>query len=156
MRNGHKVAACLYAQRESPVPGLSRVEHTRKNTQGLCPNPSFLLTPSPWTNPSCCNTTLRSVLLFIVGGGVLVAQSCLTLRPHGLQPTRLLCPGDFPGKDPGVGCHFLLQDTHWWGDPKEVGGGNPSTRRHGANRAGQSSSSPEAPNPLGAVVIVSL
>ena len=28
-------------------------------------------------------------------------------RPHGLQPTRLLCPWDFPGKDAGVGCHFL-------------------------------------------------
>ena len=23
--------------------------------------------------------------------------------------TRLLCPWDFPGKNPGVGCHFLLQ-----------------------------------------------
>ena len=30
-------------------------------------------------------------------------------RPHGLQPTRLLCPWDFPGKNPGVGCHFLHQ-----------------------------------------------
>ena len=40
---------------------------------------------------------------------VLVVQLCLTLRPHGLQPTRLLCPWDFPGKDTGVGCHFLLQ-----------------------------------------------
>ena len=29
--------------------------------------------------------------------------------PTGMQPTRLLCPGDFPGKDTGVGCHFLLQ-----------------------------------------------
>ena len=26
-----------------------------------------------------------------------------------LQPTRLLCPWDFPGKDTGVGCYFLLQ-----------------------------------------------
>ena len=40
---------------------------------------------------------------------MLVAQSCLTLRPHGLQPTRLLCPWDFAGKDAGVGCHFFLQ-----------------------------------------------
>ena len=32
-----------------------------------------------------------------------------SLQPHGLQPTRLLCPWDFPGKDTGVGCHFLLQ-----------------------------------------------
>ena len=30
-------------------------------------------------------------------------------RPHGLQPTRLLRPWDFPGKSTGVGCHCLLQ-----------------------------------------------
>ena len=29
---------------------------------------------------------------------------------HGLLPTRLLCLWDFPGKDTGVGCHFLLQE----------------------------------------------
>ena len=29
-------------------------------------------------------------------------------RPHGLQPTRLLHPWDFPGKSTGVGCHCLL------------------------------------------------
>ena len=29
--------------------------------------------------------------------------------PHGLQPTRLLHPWDSPGKNTGVGCHFLLQ-----------------------------------------------
>ena len=33
-----------------------------------------------------------------------------SLRPHGLQPTRLLCPWDFPGKSTGVGCHCLLQN----------------------------------------------
>ena len=27
----------------------------------------------------------------------------------GLQPARLLCPCDSPGKSTGVGCHFLLQ-----------------------------------------------
>ena len=32
-----------------------------------------------------------------------------SLQPHGLQPTRLLCPWDFPGKNTGVGCHCLLQ-----------------------------------------------
>ena len=31
-----------------------------------------------------------------------------TLRPHGLYSTRLLCPGDSPGKNTGVGCHALL------------------------------------------------
>ena len=29
--------------------------------------------------------------------------------PHRQQPTRLLCPWDSPGKNTGVGCHFLLQ-----------------------------------------------
>ena len=33
-----------------------------------------------------------------------------SLRPCGLwQPTRLLCPRNFSGKNPGVGCRFLLQ-----------------------------------------------
>ena len=36
-------------------------------------------------------------------------QSCPTLRPHRRQPTRLPCPWDSPGKNTGVGCHFLLQ-----------------------------------------------
>ena len=32
-----------------------------------------------------------------------------SLRPHGLQSTRLLCPWNVPGKNIGVGCHSLLQ-----------------------------------------------
>ena len=47
---------------------------------------------------------------------VCVAQSCLTLcdpgsSVHGIRrgPTRLLCPWNSPGKNPGVGCHSLLQ-----------------------------------------------
>ena len=32
-----------------------------------------------------------------------------SVRPHRLQPTRLLCPWDSPGKNTGVGCHCLLQ-----------------------------------------------
>ena len=32
-----------------------------------------------------------------------------SLQPHGLQPTGFICLWDFPGKDTGVGCHFLLQ-----------------------------------------------
>ena len=40
---------------------------------------------------------------------------CVTLvvsnsvRPHRRQPTRLPRPWDSPGKNTGVGCHFLLQ-----------------------------------------------
>ena len=31
--------------------------------------------------------------------------------PHGLQPTRLLHPWEFPGKSTGVGCHCLLRNV---------------------------------------------
>ena len=34
------------------------------------------------------------------------AQLGPTLRPHGLQPARFLCPWDFPGKNTGVGLPF--------------------------------------------------
>ena len=32
-----------------------------------------------------------------------------SVRPYSQQPTRLCCPWDSPGKNTGVGCHFLLQ-----------------------------------------------
>ena len=55
----------------------------------------------------------------------LVSKSCLTpLRSHGLWPTRLFYPWDFPGKNTGVGCHFLLQGifpTQRWGRTSYIG-----------------------------------
>ena len=37
-------------------------------------------------------------------------QSCLdSVRPHRRQPTRLPSPWNSPGKNTGVGCHFLLR-----------------------------------------------
>ena len=40
--------------------------------------------------------------------------SCVQLlRPHGLQPSRLLCPWDFPHKNTGVGCHCLLLGIYY-------------------------------------------
>ena len=55
-----------------------------------------------------------------------VVPHCLGL--HALWPTRLLCPWNFPGKNTGVGCHFLhLLHCRWilyclshWGNPQEI------------------------------------
>ena len=33
------------------------------------------------------------------------------LQPHGLEPTRLLCSWDFPGKNTTMGCPFFLQES---------------------------------------------
>ena len=51
----------------------------------------------------------KGLITQILDSGVLVTQSCLTLCNLRLQPTRLLCPWDSPGKNTGVGCQFLLQ-----------------------------------------------
>ena len=32
-----------------------------------------------------------------------------SVPPYGLQPSRLFCPWDSPGKNTGMGCHALLQ-----------------------------------------------
>ena len=34
-----------------------------------------------------------------------------SVQPHRRQPTRLRLPWDSPGKNTGVGCHFLLQNV---------------------------------------------
>ena len=50
--------------------------------------------------------------IYVLYGYILVwSQSVVSdsLQPHGLWPTRLLGPWDFPGMNTGVGCHFLLQ-----------------------------------------------
>ena len=70
--------------------------------------------------PTLCNSTDCSLPGFSVHGILQarilasageVAQSCPTVRFHGLKPTRLLHPWNFPGKSSGVGCHFLLQEN---------------------------------------------
>ena len=49
----------------------------------------------------------KSKILFVV----VVSRSVLSdsLRVRELSPARPLCPWDFPGKNTGMGCHFLLQ-----------------------------------------------
>ena len=46
-----------------------------------------------------------------------------SVQPHRQQPTRLLCPGDSPGTNTGVSCHFLLRyadDTSLKAESKEL------------------------------------
>ena len=56
--------------------------------------------------------------MYIIGSFHLIEACCCrqvasvvsnSVQPHRRQPTRLPCPWDSPGKNTGVGCHFLLQ-----------------------------------------------
>ena len=51
-------------------------------------------------------TTKETLLQLLLLSRVSVSDS---VQPHRRQPYRLLCPWDSPGKNTGVGCHFLLQ-----------------------------------------------
>ena len=46
---------------------------------------------------------------FAVAAAPVASVMSDSVRPHRWQPTRLCHPWDSPGKNTGVGCHFLLQ-----------------------------------------------
>ena len=65
--------------------------------------------PILWAEQEYCSLNLSVRLLLCT---CMCSQSLImsdSLQPHVLQPIKLLCPWDFPGKDAGVGYHTLLQ-----------------------------------------------
>ena len=58
------------------------------------------------TADSDCNYEIKRRLLLLLLSHSVVSDS---VRPHRRQPTRLTHPWDSPGKNTGVGCHFLPQ-----------------------------------------------
>ena len=83
------VTPWMAAHQAPPSLGFSRQEHW----SGL-PFPSPVHESKKWK--WSCSVMCESSLL------------------HGLQPTRLLCPWDFPGKSTGVGCLCLLLLNLWF------------------------------------------
>ena len=59
------------------------------------------------------NSRKKKMVFNSLTSDVSVQLSCSvmsdSLQPHRRQPTRLSCPWDSPGKNTGVGCHFLRQ-----------------------------------------------
>ena len=92
-----------------------KVKSEREVAQS-CPTPSD---PMDCSLPgSSIHGILQTRVLEWGGIGLCVCMlSCLvmsdSLQPHGLQPTSLLHPWDFPGKSTGVGCHCLLHYIHY-------------------------------------------
>ena len=85
--------------------------------------PFFRNLPNPGIEPRSPSLQVDSFPAEPQGSPVLKVTVCFrllsfscsvisdSLETHGLEPTRLLCPRDFPGKNTGVGCHFLLQGS---------------------------------------------
>ena len=61
-----------------------------------------------------CNTILQALAPINIYCCCCKVTSVVSnsVRPHRGQPTRLRHPWDSPGKNTGVGCHFLLQSMH--------------------------------------------
>ena len=95
---------CRKKQKEEPrdLPGWLMASHFQVlifcGLQEICQHPSkkHLFSWFEWTSISY-NQSLVLLSHFV--------------RPHRWQPIRLPCPWDSPGKNTGVGCHFLLQCT---------------------------------------------
>ena len=114
-----KESACNVGDRDL-IPESGRSLEKGMATQYSClENPHgerSLASYNPWgcrVRHEWVTNTLSLTLPFTALFFWLVSRSVVpnSLQPHGPQPTRLLCPWDFPGKDTGVGCHFLLQGT---------------------------------------------
>ena len=62
---------------------------------------------------ACICSKASTVLKYMKSQGMICCQVASvvsdSVRPHKRQPTRFPRPWDSPGKNTGVGCHFLLQ-----------------------------------------------
>ena len=70
------------------------------------PSHSHTVSVPPWPFPRPTSATLLLHCCCCCQVASVVSDS---VRPHRWQPTRLPSPWDSPGKNTGVGCHFLLQ-----------------------------------------------
>ena len=100
------------SHRESPLPLVNKIKLPSKAvvpvfTSMTSAREGFLLYIFAYTGAS----PVLSVLALLVCCCCCWSHSVVSdsLQPHGLQPTRLLHPWDFPGRNTGVGCHCLLR-----------------------------------------------
>ena len=87
---------CPLAARQPPLSSLGYWEAEG----GACVKEHGRLTPCEL--PDAVAIPSRHVLFVMPPGNDFV-------QPHRWQPTKLPCPWDSPGRNTGVGCHFLLQ-----------------------------------------------
>ena len=118
MMSHHKVNLVLEysAQRQRELVRRNIVSYSGWPQQSQLDDPTHRIPPKKafqeWVRLACYQESQFgdwALLVSKVKVWKLVPQSCLTLQSHGLQPTRLLCPWNSPGKNTEVGCHSLLR-----------------------------------------------
>ena len=115
----------LSTEQETWVQSLGRKDPLEKETATRSSNLAWKM---PWTEEPGrlqsmgslrvghdWGTSLHFNDLFLVAWVLEHAHSVVTSSfcPHELQLSMFLCPWDLPGKNFGVGCHFLLQGSSW-------------------------------------------
>ena len=99
----------LMAKKPVP-PGVSRL-NTQPSCRGHAGFPTGGLGQVTSTLWSMVSSSVKGGgTQHLLSGAVLVSCSLVSdsLRPFDLQPSRLFWSGGFPGRNPGVGGHFLL------------------------------------------------
>ena len=75
------------------------------NANTPCDNTIRCLKVMTYKTDNVAKTRLSGRLLLLL----LLSRTSDSVLPHRRQPARLPRPWDSPGKNTGVGCHFLLQ-----------------------------------------------
>ena len=105
-----KSCLTLCSPMDCSSPGSS--VHGISQENGKLPLPSTRNLPHPESEIEPVSPALTGRFLLVSHLLLLLLlslESCPTVRPRRGQPTRLPHPWDSPGKNNGVGCHFLLQ-----------------------------------------------
>ena len=105
--------------RNMPSSGIGLVMFSEVGCTILYPHQQYEDSSTPTSSPNTCNIICNntndfhvdpvSAILLNMFAAVLCWVVTDSLWPRGLYPARLLCLCSFPGKNTGVGCHFLLQ-----------------------------------------------
>ena len=86
------------------------VSHVRYGSSFILSHVVVRLLGHAWLcDPMGCSMPGSSVLLAVAAAAAVSSVVSNSVWPHERQPTRLRRPWDSPGKNTGVGCHFLLQ-----------------------------------------------
>ena len=77
---------------------------------GVCPVVFLILDTEVFkTTGQDISCTIENIDLMLLLSCYVTSVVSDSVQPHRRQPTRLPHPWDSPGKNTGVGCHFLLQ-----------------------------------------------